>query len=128
MQSVSTNSRGFNIISSDSDFEFAVEQRQPESIYLRLRIGALKIQWQLPIDEDVARLFAVSECEPRETLVIDVTSTDTVREALSLISEHTQLSDTSPTSFFDLNGKNEKDLLLNSNLLMFQGKAMAGLR
>ena len=61
-----------------------------------------------------ARLVAVSEPEIREDSVIDITGTDLEREMLSMISEHTEMPNISPISFFEQSGSNSEDLL-NAN-------------
>ena len=62
MQSVSTNSPGFINISSDSGEEFLTEQLNREPIDLRFRAGGpLEDPMVAFVNEDAARLFAVSE-------------------------------------------------------------------
>ena len=67
------------------------------------------------VNENAARLFAVSEPETREDSVIDITGTDIEREMLSMISEDTELPKISPISFFESSGSNSEELLLNAN-------------
>ena len=66
------------------------------------------------VNEDAARLFAVSEPESREDSVIDITGTDIERKILSMISEDTELPNISPISFFESSGSNGDELLLNA--------------
>ena len=103
-------------ISSDSWEEFLTEQPNSEPIDLRFRIGGPpKDPMTAFVNEDAARLFAVSEPESREDSVIDITGTDIEREMLSMISENTELRNISPNSFFETSGSNSEDLLLNAN-------------
>ena len=83
---------------------------------LRFRIGGpLNDPMTAFVNEDAARLFAVSEPELREDSVIDIIGTDIERELLSMISEDTELPNISPISFFESNGSNSEELLLNAN-------------
>ena len=116
MRSVSTNSPGLINISSDSGEEFLTEQPNSEPIYLRFRIGGpLNDPMTAFVNEDAARLFAVSEPESRDDSVIKITGTDFEREMLSMISEDTELPNISPISFFESSGSNSEELLLNAN-------------
>ena len=116
MQSVSTNSPGLINISSDSGEEFLTEQPNSEPIDLGFRIGGpINDPMTAFVNENAASLFAVSEPESREDLVIDITGTDIEREMLSMISENTELPNISPISFFESSGSNSKELLLNAN-------------
>ena len=93
MRSVSTNSLGLIIISSDSGEEFLTEQLNSEPIDLRFRIGGPLNDPMTAafVNEDAARMFTVSEPESKEDSVIDITVTDIEREMLSMISEDTEL-------------------------------------
>ena len=116
MQSISTNSPGLINISSDSGEEFVTEQSYAEPIDLRFRIGGpLDNPMAAFVNENAARLFAVSEPEIREDSVIDITGTDIEREMLGIISEHTELPNISPISFFESSGSNSEELFANAN-------------
>ena len=116
MRSVSTNSSGLIMISSDSGEELLTAQPNPETIDLRFRIGGpLNDPMTAFENEDAARLFAVSEPESREDSVIDITGTDIERKMLSLISVDPELPNISPISFFESSGSNSEELLLNAN-------------
>ena len=116
MQSVSTNSPELFNISSDSGEEFVTEQPYVEPIDLRFRAGGpLEDPMLAFVNEDAARLFAVSEIVSKEDSFIDVTGTDIERELLSTITENTELPDFSLSSFFESSESNEDDLLLNAD-------------
>ena len=116
MRSASTNSSGILNISSDSGEEFVNEPRNSEPIDLRFRIGGpLNNPLTAFVNEDAARLFAVSEPEIRKVSVIDITGTDIERKMLSMISEHTELPNISPILFFESSASDSGYLLLNAN-------------
>ena len=88
MQSASTNSPGLINISSDSGEEFITEQPCAEPMDMRFRIGGpVNDPLTAFVNENAARLFAVSESDTREDSVIDITGTDIEREMLSMISQ-----------------------------------------
>ena len=115
MRSVSTNSPGLINISSDSGEKFLSEQPNSEPIDLRFSTGGpLNDPMTAFVNEDAARLFAVTEPESRDS-VIDITGTDIEREMLSMISEDTELPNISLISFFKSSGSNSEELRLNAN-------------
>ena len=121
MQSVSTNSPGLINISSDSGEEFVTEQSSNEPMDLRFRIGGpINDPMSAFVNEDAARLFAVSEIDTRSDSVIDITGTDIEREMLSMISENTDLPNISPISYFESNGSSGEELLMNANFANVQ--------
>ena len=100
MQSISTNSPGLINISSDSGEDIVTEQSYVDPIDLRFRAGGpLQDPMLAFVNEDAARLFAISETVSREDSFIDVIGTDIEREILSTITENTELPDFSPSSF-----------------------------
>ena len=116
MQSISTNSPGLINISSDSGEEFVTEQSYVDPIDLRFRAGRpLQDPMLAFVNEDAARLFAVSETVSREDSFIDVVGTDIEREILSTITENTELPDFSLSSFIVSDESNEDNLLLNAD-------------
>ena len=116
MQSISTNSPGLINISSDSGEEFVTEQSYVDPIDLRFRAGGpLQDPMLAFVNEDAARLFAVSETASREDSFIGVTGTDIEREILSTITENTELPDFSLSSFVESDESNEDNLLLNAD-------------
>ena len=83
---------------------------------LRFRIGGpISDSMTAFVDENAARLFAVSESDTREDSVIDIAGTDFEREMLSMISENTELPNISPISIFESSGSNSEELLINAN-------------
>ena len=69
MQSISRNSPGLLNISSDTGKELVTEQSYSEPIDLQFRIGGPPNNPTTAfVNEDAARLFAVSESEIREDL------------------------------------------------------------
>ena len=116
MQSISTNSPGLINISSDSGDEFVTEQSYVDPIDLRFRAGGpLQDPMLALVNEDAAKLFAVSETVSREDYFIDVIGTDIEREILSTITENTELPDFSLSSFVESDESNEDNLLLNAD-------------
>ena len=116
LQSISTNSPGLINISSDSGEEFVTEQSYVDPIDLRFRAGGpLQDPMLAFVNEDAARLFAVSETVSREDSFIDVIGTDIEREILSTITENTELPDFSLSSFVESDENNEDNLLLNAD-------------
>ena len=110
MQSISTNSPGLINISSDSGEEFVTEQSYVDPIDLRFRAGGpLQDPMLVFVNEDAARLFAVSETASREDSFIDE------RKILSTITENTELPDFSLSSFVESDESNEDNLLLNAD-------------
>ena len=115
MQSISTNSPGLINISSDSGEEFVTEQSYVDPIDLRFRAGGpLQDPMLAFVNEDAARLFAVSETVSREDSFIDVIGND-IGEILSTITENTELPDFSLSSFVESDESNEDNLLLNAD-------------
>ena len=116
MQSISINSPALINISSDSGEEFVTEQSYVDPIDLRFRAGGpLQDPMLAFVNEDAARLFAVSETASREDSFIDVIGTDIEREILSTITENTELPDFSLSSFVESDESNEDNLLLNAD-------------
>ena len=116
MQSISTKSPGLINISTDSGEEFVTEQSYVDPIDLRFRAGGpLQDPMLAFVNEDAARLFAVSETVSREDSFIDVIGTDIEREILSTITENTELPDFSLSSFVESDESNEDNLLLNAD-------------
>ena len=77
MRSVSTNFPGLINTSSDSREEFVTEQSYVEPSDLRFRAGGpLQDPMLAFVNEDAARLFAVSETVSREDSFIDVIGAD----------------------------------------------------
>ena len=96
--------------------KFIVEQSHPEPIDLSVRVdGPIENRKRASVNEDAARLFAVSEPASREVSLVDVAGTDIESETLSTITEHTELPDLSYSSFFESNESGELNLLLNAN-------------
>ena len=63
------------------------------------------------VNEDAARLSAVSEPESRKNSFNDVAGTNFEREKLTRITEHTEQPDFAFSSFYESSGSNEDDLL-----------------
>ena len=116
MQSISTNSPVIINISSDSGEEFVTELSYVDPIDLRFRAGGpLQDPMLAFVNEDAARLFAVSETVSREDSFIDVIGTDIERDILSTKPENTELPDFSFSSFVESDESNEDNLLLNAD-------------